>query len=132
MPCLQTFPYITPVFEQRNQCYTSKALTLSSTFRSGNIPLSKKSFVILERKTNKNQTFESKPGQWLCFLSFIPSLSLKISGENENVHANLDFSLIVFAQVLYHDISCLLAVFFLIVAYIKVNVHFLTDTYEVQ
>lgn len=62
----------------------------------------------------------------------MPSLSFKISGENKSVYSNLDFSLIVFAQVPNHDIFCILAVFLFLVAYIKVYMHFLTDTYEVQ
>lgn len=62
------------------------------------------------------------------FFHFTPSLNLTVSGGRRNVFPFLDFSLFVFAQVLHHDISHVLAVFSLLVAYIKVCVHSLLHT----
>lgn len=45
---------------------------------------------------------------------------------------NLDFSLIVFPQVPYHGVSCVLAVFSFLVAYIKARVHSFLHTHKVQ
>lgn len=57
MPRLQTFLYITTAFERRNWWHIGRALTLSSTFRDGNIPQSNKNLIRRISK-KKNQTAE--------------------------------------------------------------------------